>query len=100
MPSPLAPMSQCSPAAASSIAYSSVYMRAVVLNPSKSPLLTRFPASQLSGLDASAAPNSVMIARQTVLRVQPGVQSDLRISKHISPVCAYAREVSGQVKQP
>ena len=70
------------------IAYSKVYILANELNPTLSPPRSRLPASQLSGLSAFGAPNNAMTARHTVAMPQAGDQSDLRMSRHTSPVTA------------
>lgn len=71
------------------MAWSCVYMRAIELNPLRSPERIRLPASQLNGLSASGVDMRAMMALQTDCSVQAGVHDcSLRMSRQISPVCA------------
>merc|ERR1719261_1557415 len=68
------------------MAYSSVYMRAMLLNPRMSPFRMRLPASQFRGESAFGAMSSAITARHTYDKVQAGLQSVLRMSRQSSPV--------------
>jgi hypothetical protein len=68
------------------LAFSTVYMAAVVSNATRSPARIMLPASQLSGDDASGSESRARTARQADRSPHAGDHSFFRMSKQMSPV--------------
>ena len=68
------------------MAFSTVYILAVVWKARSSPPRIIFPASQLRGESASGALRRAMMARHAACNPQAGDHSFFRISKQMSPV--------------
>lgn len=68
------------------LAFSTVYMAAVVSNAIMSPPRIMLPASQFNGEEASGSDSRAKTARHADRRPQAGLHSFFRISKQMSPV--------------
>jgi hypothetical protein len=71
---------------ARNMAFSTAYMRAVVLYASMSPPRIIFPASQFNGLSASGSDSKARMARHAACTPHAGLHSFFNISRHTSPV--------------
>ena len=67
-------------------ACSTTMRRAMRANPSTSPALNKFPASQFKGESAFGAASKALTARTTDTSVQAGLQASFRMSRQTSPV--------------